>query len=49
MSDDCSMLNGDTLGFVARVSARQLGYHVTVAAPAADLTATLDADMLIDG
>jgi xanthine dehydrogenase accessory factor len=29
--------------------ARQLGYHVTVAAPAADLTNTPDADMLIDG
>src|SRR5260370_30235162 len=29
--------------------ARQLGYHVTVAAPAADLPATPDADMLIDG
>src|SRR6202158_791643 len=29
--------------------ARQLGYHVTVAAPAADLTDTPDADMLVDG
>src|SRR6202051_4694945 len=29
--------------------ARQLGYHVTLAAPAADLTAAPDADMLIDG
>ena len=29
--------------------ARQLGYHVTVAAPATDLTNTPDADMLIDG
>src|SRR3979490_2708649 len=29
--------------------ARQLGYHVTLAAPAADLTARPDADMLIDG
>ncbi len=29
--------------------ARQLGYHVTVAAPAADLLGTPDADMLIDG
>src|SRR6202795_260062 len=29
--------------------ARQLGYHVTVAAPAADRTDTPDADMLIDG
>ena len=29
--------------------ARQLGYHVTVAAPAADLSAVPDADMLIDG
>ncbi len=29
--------------------ARQLGYHVTVAAPAADLPGAPDADMLIDG
>src|SRR5258705_299921 len=29
--------------------ARQLGYHVIVAAPAGDLTDTPDADMLIDG
>src|ERR1700726_1508712 len=29
--------------------ARQLGYHVTFAAPAADLPASADADMLIDG
>jgi xanthine dehydrogenase accessory factor len=29
--------------------ARQLGYHVTVAAPAADLPEPPDADMLIDG
>jgi xanthine dehydrogenase accessory factor len=29
--------------------ARQLGYHVTVAAPAADLPGPPDADMLIDG
>ena len=29
--------------------ARQLGYHVTLAAPAADLTDTPDADALIDG
>jgi xanthine dehydrogenase accessory factor len=29
--------------------ARQLGYHVTLAAPAADLVAAPDADMLIDG
>src|SRR6202790_232071 len=29
--------------------ARQLGYHVTLAAPAADLPAVPDADMLIDG
>jgi xanthine dehydrogenase accessory factor len=28
--------------------ARQLGYHVTLAAPAADLTTPPDADMLID-
>src|ERR1700694_5679053 len=29
--------------------ARQLGYHVTVAAPAGDLSAAPDADLLIDG
>ena len=29
--------------------ARQLGYHVTVAAPAGDLSAAPDADMLVDG
>jgi xanthine dehydrogenase accessory factor len=29
--------------------ARALGYHVTLAAPAGDLTATPDADTLIDG
>src|ERR1700731_4891700 len=29
--------------------ARQLGYHVTLAAPATDLTAAPDADMLVDG
>jgi xanthine dehydrogenase accessory factor len=29
--------------------ARQLGYHVTLAAPAADVTAAPDADTLIDG
>jgi xanthine dehydrogenase accessory factor len=29
--------------------ARQLGYHVTLVAPTADLSATPDADMLIDG
>jgi xanthine dehydrogenase accessory factor len=29
--------------------ARQLGYHVTLAAPAADLAAEPDADVIIDG
>src|SRR6478736_136143 len=29
--------------------ARQLGYHVTLAAPAGDLSAVPDADMLVDG
>jgi xanthine dehydrogenase accessory factor len=29
--------------------ARQLGYHVTLAAPAGDITAAPDADLLIDG
>jgi xanthine dehydrogenase accessory factor len=29
--------------------ARQLGYHVTVAAPAGDLSTTPDADLLVDG
>src|SRR6202521_315856 len=31
------------------IQARQLGYHVTVASPSADLPETPDADMLIDG
>ncbi len=35
--------------FVEPVQARQLGYHVTVAAPAGDMSDTPDADMLIDG
>src|SRR6187402_2924564 len=29
--------------------ARQLGYHVTVAAPAADIAGSVDADMIVDG
>ena len=32
-----------------KIEGRQLGYHVTVAVPAADLAETPDADILIDG
>src|ERR1700738_1988208 len=37
------------VGLSLAAQARQLGYHVTVAAPAADLPAAPDADTLIDG
>src|SRR6202047_3390821 len=43
------ILGGSPVALSLAAQARQLGYHVTVAAPAADLTATPDADMLIDG
>jgi xanthine dehydrogenase accessory factor len=43
------VLGGSPVALSLAAQARQLGYHVTVAAPAADLTATPDADALIDG
>ncbi|MGZ3291121.1 MAG: XdhC family protein, partial [Xanthobacteraceae bacterium] len=43
------ILGGSPVALSLAAQARQLGYHVTVAAPAADLTDTPDADMLIDG
>jgi xanthine dehydrogenase accessory factor len=43
------ILGGSPVALSLAAQARQLGYHVTVAAPAADLTDTPDADTLIDG
>jgi xanthine dehydrogenase accessory factor len=43
------ILGGSPVALSLAAQARQLGYHVTVAAPAGDLTATPDADMLFDG
>jgi xanthine dehydrogenase accessory factor len=43
------ILGGSPVALSLAVQARQLGYHVTVAAPAADLPETPDADILIDG
>jgi xanthine dehydrogenase accessory factor len=43
------VLGGSPVALSLAMQARQLGYHVTVAAPAADLPSTPDADMLIDG
>jgi xanthine dehydrogenase accessory factor len=43
------ILGGSPVALSLATQARQLGYHVTVAAPAGDLTAVPDADMLIDG
>src|ERR1700753_208469 len=43
------ILGGSPVALSLATQARQLGYHVTVAAPASDLTATPDADMLFDG
>lgn len=43
------ILGGSPVALSLAAQARPLGYHVTLAAPAADLTATPDADMLIDG
>ena len=43
------ILGASPVALSLATQARQLGYHVTVAAPAADVTATPDADMLIDG
>jgi xanthine dehydrogenase accessory factor len=43
------ILGGSPVALSLAAQARQLGYHVTIAAPTGDLTATPDADMLIDG
>jgi xanthine dehydrogenase accessory factor len=43
------VLGGSPVALSLATQARQLGYHVTLAAPSADLTSTPDADMLIDG
>src|SRR5580700_10978434 len=42
------ILGGSPVALSLAAQARQLGYHVTVAAPASDLVAAPDADMLID-
>ena len=43
------ILGASPVALSLAAQARQLGYHVTVAAPAADLTETPDADRWIDG
>ena len=43
------VLGGSPVALSLAAQARQLGYHVTLAAPASDLTNTPDADALIDG
>ena len=43
------VLGGSPVALSLAAQARQLGYHVTIAAPASDLTNTPDADALIDG
>jgi xanthine dehydrogenase accessory factor len=43
------ILGGSPVALSLATQARQLGYHVTVAAPRADLPGTPDADVLIDG
>ena len=43
------VLGGSPVALSLAAQARQLGYHVTIAAPSADLPETPDADMLIDG
>jgi xanthine dehydrogenase accessory factor len=43
------VLGGSPVALSLATQARQLGYHVTLAAPSADLTSTPDADLLIDG
>jgi xanthine dehydrogenase accessory factor len=43
------VLGGSPVALSLAAQARPLGYHVTLAAPASDLTNTPDADMLIDG
>ena len=43
------VLGASPVAMSLATQARQLGYHVTLAAPAGDLTAAPDADMLVDG
>jgi xanthine dehydrogenase accessory factor len=43
------ILGGSPVALSLAAQARQLGYHVTVAAPSADVSSTPDADLLIDG
>jgi xanthine dehydrogenase accessory factor len=43
------ILGASPVALSLAAQARQLGYHVTIAAPAGDLSAPPDADMLIDG
>src|SRR6202140_4071052 len=43
------ILGGSPVALSLATQARQLGYHVTLAAPATDITGAPDADMLIDG
>ncbi|NVN88289.1 MAG: XdhC family protein [Rhodopseudomonas sp.] len=43
------VLGASPVAMALATQARQLGYHVTVAAPAGDRAAAPDADMLIDG
>ena len=43
------ILGASPVALSLAAQARQLGYHVTLAAPAADVTAAPDADTLVDG
>jgi xanthine dehydrogenase accessory factor len=43
------ILGASPVALSLAAQARQLGYHVTIAAPPGDLAASPDADMLIDG
>lgn len=43
------ILGASPVALSLAVQARQLGYHVTIAAPAADVIAAPDADVVIDG
>ena len=43
------VLGASPVALSLAAQARRLGYHVTLAAPAADLTAAVDADVVVDG
>lgn len=43
------ILGASPVALSLAAQARQLGYHVTIAAPAADRPAAIDADVLVDG